>query len=306
MTTFDYIAVDGKNLLWRMHSSHRSLSAKVDGVEIQTGGIYGFLASTARIFRKFKGRVVVAWEDKNRRNWRYGVWPQYKPRDKGGFQDVLDKEIEGQQERLIEVLSALGVPQYRAKNGEADDVLGRLSKLAASKRRVVIYSGDSDLLQLVSSDVRVCSSSRGNEILYSPKGVLKRLGVRPELVSHLKALAGDNSDGIPGAMYVGPVAAVRLLNEYGGLSAVAEAAMRHDKSWPVQERMRASIADLYQSGQLAKFHKLTSIRLSDPWVRIQPTRDLDAAYGLLRRYKMHSLAMTAQHWTALNSMGKKQ
>jgi 5'-3' exonuclease len=306
MTTFDYTLIDGKNLLWRMHSSHRSLSAKVDGEEIQTGGIYGFLASTARIFRKFKGRVVVAWEDEKRRNWRYDVWPQYKPRDPDSFQNVLDQEIEGQQERLIEVLSALGVPQYRAKNGEADDVLGRLSRLAADGRRVVIYSGDSDLLQLVTPSVRVCSSSKGNEILYSPKGVLKRMGVRPELVSHLKALAGDNSDGIPGAMHVGPVAAVKLLNEYGGVVNVAEAAMRHDKRWPVQERMRVSIADLYQSGQLAKFHKLTTIRVSDPWVRIRPVTDLDAAYGLLRRYKMHSLAMTAQHWTALNSMGRKR
>jgi 5'-3' exonuclease len=304
--TFDYLLIDGKNTLWRMHSSHRQLTAKIDGEVVQTGGIYGFLASTARIFRKFKGRVLVAWEDENRQNWRYDVWPAYKKRDKGAFQDVLDQEVHAQQERLIEVLTALGVTQYRAKNGEADDVLGRLSRLSEKGRTCAIYSGDSDMLQLVSSSVRVISSSKGMEHIYTPKGVLKRLGVRPSLVNALKALAGDNSDGIPGAMYVGEVAAAKLLNHYGTLEAVAEAACNDAKDWPVQERMRLSIAALHTTGTLKDFHNLTTIRLSDPWVKIPAQRDIPAAYGLLKRYKMHSLAGTAQHWTALNRMGKKQ
>jgi DNA polymerase-1 len=304
--TFDYLCIDGKNTLWRMHSSHRQLTAKIDGEVTQTGGIYGFLASTARIFRKYQGRVLVAWEDPTRSNWRYRVWPAYKKRDKGAFQDVLDEEVHAQQERLIEILSALGVTQYRAKNGEADDVLGRLSLLSDKGHTVGIYSGDSDMLQLVSPKVRIISSSKGMEHVHSIKSVIARLGVRPSLVPALKALSGDSSDGIPGAMYVGDVAAAKLLNQYGSLTAVGQAAIYNGKDWPVQERMRVSIAELFDNGTLEIFHDLTTIRTADPWTKISACRDIPAAYGLLKRYKMHSLAGTAQHWMALNRMGVKR
>lgn len=306
MTTFDYIAIDGRNLLWRMHATHRSLTAKVGGEEVQTGGIYGFLASSVRIFRKFKGRVVVAWEDDRRwRNWRYNVWPQYKPRQKDGFQDVLDQEVDEQQKRLVEILSFLGVSQYRSHRGEADDVLGRLSTVSRKGKRIVLYSGDSDLLQLVTDSVRVAASSKGQEILYKPGTVIKRMGVRPELVSDLKALAGDNSDGIPGAQYVGPVAAAKLLNQYGSLEGVVVAAI-NGSDWPVQERMRQSILEINETGLLDKFHQLTRIRCDHPWRKIETRFDLQAAYGLLKEYKMHSLAMAPQYWTILNRMGLSQ
>jgi 5'-3' exonuclease len=309
----DYVFLDGKNLLFRMHASHRQLSAKIDGEQVQTGGMYGFLASSARIFRKFQGRVMVAWEDPKGQNWRYNFWPTYKPREKGGFQDVLDQEVEQQREKLIEVLGLLGVRQYRASNCEADDVLARLASASRAKKKTcVIYSGDTDMLQLVGDGVKVACSSKGQEIIYTPKTVLKRLGVRPSHVAAFKALAGDSSDGIPGAKGVGPVAAAKLLNQYGNLDAIAEAVMAPGGAyeWPVQEKMRVAIEELINDDLLWRFSEITtlnpSLRSRCLWQRLSFKRDVNAAYGALKRYGMHSLAMTAQHWTALVKMGSKQ
>lgn len=310
----DYLFIDGKNLLFRMHASHRRLSAKVDGEEMQTGGMYGFLASSARIFRRFQGRVMVAWEDPKGQNWRYNLWPSYKPRgDKGGFQDVLDQEVESQREKLIEVLGLLGVRQYRASNCEADDVLARLASVARARQKTcVIYSGDTDMLQLVGDGVKVACSSKGHEIVYTPKTVLKRMGVRPSHVAAFKALAGDASDGIPGAKGVGPVAAAKLLNQYGNLDAIAEAVMAPggDDEWPVPEKLRVAIEVLINDDELWRFSQITtldpSLRSTCRWRRLSFKRDVNAAYGLMKRYRMHSLAMTAQHWTALVKMGGRQ
>jgi len=47
--------------------------------------------------------------------------------------------------------------------------------------------------------------------------------VLPEQVPDFKALAGDPSDGIPGARGIGPKAAATLLLKYGTLEAILDA-----------------------------------------------------------------------------------
>jgi DNA polymerase-1 len=84
---------------------------------------------------------------------------------------------------------------------------------------VVIVSGDRDLLALCSERVSVALFRGGNANteMYGPAECLKLMGVEPQQVTELKALAGDQSDGVPGVTGIGPKSAAKILRHYGSL-----------------------------------------------------------------------------------------
>ena len=89
---------------------------------------------------------------------------------------------------------------------------------------VMIVSGDRDVYQLVTDDVRVMSTSRGvtDTTIYDTAGVIERYGVRPEQVPDLIGLRGDTSDNIPGVPGIGDKTAATLLQEFGSVENVLE------------------------------------------------------------------------------------
>jgi 5'-3' exonuclease len=292
MQRVDLLAIDGKNLLWRCSDSHRELSAPVDGTRIATGGIYGFLSSVVRIHARYGGRVVIAWEGKQ--NFRKRLFPPYKLRGElTPEQAELIKEMSEQQERLIEILSALGVEQYRGKWCEADDVLGRLARLEnEAGRSVAIYSGDSDMRQLVRSGVIVVSPEFRQDHVYGEKTVFERYGIPPRLLAQLKALAGDPSDRIPGAPGIGMKTATKLLQHYGSLLHVLSAASTAAPDWPDTVRRRKIIAA--HEDQIMLFWKLTTIRDHMPWIHRRAERSQRRVIELFRRYRFRSLEVPSE------------
>ena len=88
--------------------------------------------------------------------------------------------------------------------------------------KVVVVSGDKDLLQLVSDDVLVISPGREGapSILYDRKTVEEKLGVPPERVVDVLALVGDSVDNVPGVPGIGEKGARDLVKEFGALEDV--------------------------------------------------------------------------------------
>ncbi len=295
----DLLIIDSRHLLHRVNDAFKQLTAMVDGVEIATGGIYGWLGGAIRLHQKFRCRLVAAWEGEN--NFRFKIWPGYKKRDTSPELDLRTIDIEDQQRRLQELLQALGVSQYTGIGCEADDVMGRLSRLSEKGKNVIIYSGDSDMRQLVSERVTVVAPIAGKDVVYDEPKVKEHHGVPAALISDLKALAGDSSDRIPGARGIGEVTTVKLLNHYGSLEAILRAAESGDKKWPLPINTLKKIAR--DAEQVRLFHLLTRIRTDLPMEAIKPKKDRDKAIRLMKLYRFRSLVFSAGELGVLLRMG---
>ncbi len=121
-------------------------------------------------------------------------------------------------------LEALRIPILEAEGFEADDVIGTLARKAAERgHEVFIVSGDKDMMQLVTPQVKVLNPQKDNLIL-DPDKVREVLGVPPEKVIDVMALRGDTVDNIPGAPGIGDKGSVDLIVEFGSLEAVLDRA----------------------------------------------------------------------------------
>lgn len=297
--------VDGRNLLWRNADAFSELSAHVDGEEINTGGMYGFVSALLRVKARYRGRVIVAWEGTN--NFRYTLYPDYKRKRSDGErtkdQEELIQEVRASEGRLNELLSAAGVRQYYGIDCEADDVMGTIA-LACRERglNVTIYTGDSDLRQLARPGILIASPGRGKDVIFDAEAVKERHGVSPEQLPLLKAMAGDSSDGIPGLHGIGEKTAAALVSLYGSLTAINRAAafgsMHNIKKlsgsvdWPVAERFKNIVWEGREQTEL--FLKLTTIKTDVKLKPVPVDADRKEVIRLLNAYKFRSLSSASE------------
>jgi DNA polymerase-1 len=301
----DLLIIDGRHLLWRTADAHSDLSAEVDGEVIPTGGIYGFLNVALKIHNAYGGKVVVAWEG-DRNNFRVGLYPAYKKRNEPVDPAKIEviSEMAGQEKHLKRILAMMGVRQYAGVGCEADDVIGRLAtEVAARGKRVFIYSGDSDLRQLI-ADGSIWTLSPGHgakrqDKLYDVDATIERHGVHPKQLPQLKALSGDASDNIPGVRGIGPKTAAELVMRYGTLDAIIQAAFQNiggplPEGWPVPVRHRDAIVAQGVADQLQMYLKLTTIKVDCDMSNIPTCRRQADVVEELKRFKFRSLASPAE------------
>ena len=298
------VVVDGKNLLWRNADAFNELSVHLEGEEVNIGGMYGFICGLLRIHSKYKGRVIVAWE--GTKNFRFDLYPNYKNKSyMSPEQKELYEEVKNNEGRLNELLSFSGIKQFYGIGCECDDVMGTIVRKASEKNlNSIIYTGDSDLRQLVSDKVLVVSPGRGKEVVYDSKAVKERHGVVPKKLPLLKALAGDHSDNIPGLKGVGEKTAALLVSHYKTLANIINASDPGNKcveDWPVPDRFRNIVWD--GRNDVALFLTLTKIRTDVKMKLVPVCKDKQEVVRLLKEYEFRSLSSAAD-LLELTTMGK--
>ena len=138
--------------------------------------------------------------------------------------EAMPEDLRRQVPYIRRSLEALRIPILEAEGFEADDVIGTLAREAAKRgHEVFIVSGDKDMMQLVTPQVKVLNPQKDNLIL-DPAKVTETLGVPPEKVIHVMALRGDSVDNIPGAPGIGDKGSVDLIVEFGTVEAVLDRA----------------------------------------------------------------------------------
>lgn len=226
----DYILIDAQNTLWRAAYAGSGLGNRgPDGTWTPTGALYGFLESVLAVaHRAPHAEVVIVWEGS--REGRTAIDPGYKAhRDEpDDAKKELIKIMAKQAGFLREVLRRSAWTQAKAAGWEADDAMATLAAAAfKAGLKTVIYTNDGDLLQcLRESDpedidastawVRqfITTKTKGD----GPKGfvwtaprLLAERGLAPWQVPHMKALAGDASDGYKGVPGIGETTATQWL-----------------------------------------------------------------------------------------------
>lgn len=210
------VLVDGFGLIFRAYYALPPSMATAAGE--QTNAVYGFASMLLDVLRQREpDYAVIALESGH--TFRHEMYPDYK-----GTRAEMPEDLRGQIDRVRELIDALNIPIHQKDLYEADDVIGTLSRrLADEGHKVIIITGDSDLLQLVDDNILVVLPGArrfGDVREYDPAAVIERFGFGPEFVADYKALVGDTSDNIPGVPGIGDKTAKKLIAEFGPLEEI--------------------------------------------------------------------------------------
>ena len=205
------VLIDGHSIINRAFYGVPDLTNK-DG--LHTNGIFGFVNILLKILEEEKPDYLTVAFDVHHPTFRHEMYTEYKGTRKG-----MPQELHEQVPVLKELLTAMGIKIMELPGYEADDLLGTVAKRSEAKNMdVLVVSGDRDLLQIVTDNIRVCipKTKRGTTEYenYYTKDVQEKYGLMPLQIIELKALMGDSSDNIPGVPGIGEKTATAILQQY--------------------------------------------------------------------------------------------
>lgn len=206
------VLLDGNALIHRAYHALPPLTTK-NGETVQA--VYGFAMTLLSVLEKFHPEYIAATFDLEGKTFRDDMYAEYK-----ATRTAAPDDLYAQIPRVKELVRAFNIPIYEKEGYEADDVIGTLAKQSEKEDiEVIIVTGDSDELQLVTPQVRVFMLRKGIKdiALYDEAAVVAKYGFAAKLIPDYKGLAGDTSDNIPGVAGVGAKTATGLLQQFGTL-----------------------------------------------------------------------------------------
>ena len=215
------MALDGNSLAYRAFFALPTDMATASGQV--TNSVYGFCTMLNTLVKDHKPDGVIVVFDRREKTFRHEAVPEYKAQ-REQQPDILYQQLD----IIKELLVSFGVPVIDAAGFEGDDLIATIATEAENKgAELIIVTGDRDSYQLVKDPlIRVLYNKRGvsDYALYDEAGIFERTGVRPEQYPDYAALRGDPSDNLDGVPGVGEKTAAKLINQYGSLEAVFDAA----------------------------------------------------------------------------------
>ncbi len=214
-----------------------------------TNAVLGYLRTLLRIIKERKPEYMAAVFEGGT-SFRNTLYPDYKATRKPTPQDLTP-----QFDYCKKITTAIGVACLEASEYEADDVIGTAAaRMAALGHSVVIVSGDKDMSQLVSDNIKVYDMAK--ETWLDEAGVRGKFGVSPGQIPDLLALHGDHVDNIPGVPGVGEKTARQILSVCEGIedlvgSANPFAAVKFRGRDEILRRIRENIEGVRTSRKLA-------------------------------------------------------
>jgi len=207
--------VDGSSYIYRAYYAIRHLSSPTG---YPTNAIYGFIQMLLKLLKDHRPEQIAVVFDAGRTTFRTEIYPEYKA-NRAAMPDDLRQQVGP----IRDVVRAFNIPALELEGFEADDIIATLaSRHAASGGRVVVVTGDKDLMQIVTDRITLLDTMKGKAS--GLPEVAERFGVEPLLVPDILGLAGDSSDNIPGVPGIGEKTAIKLLQEFGTLDALLERA----------------------------------------------------------------------------------
>lgn len=210
---------DGTAVAYRSHfAMMRSGLTSPDGRP--TGAAYGFTMALRRILREEKPDLVAVALDAKGPTFRHEKFAEYKATRERAPEEMIE-----QLDDIRAIVSAHGIRIFEIPGFEADDVIGTLAtKAREAGLEVRIVTGDKDMMQLVTDEVRLHNifKPKSDLVIEGPEEVQAKFGTTPDHVIDVLALMGDASDNIPGVKGIGEKGAQKLIAEFGSVPALLE------------------------------------------------------------------------------------
>jgi DNA polymerase-1 len=275
------VLIDGHSLAYRAFHA-LPITLKTSRGEL-TNAVFGFTSMLLNVLRDENPAYIAVTFDKGR-TFRHDLYVEYK-----AHRAKMPDEMQAQMERIRQVVETLDIPVFELEGYEADDLLGTLASQASAQGvDTLIVTGDTDLLQLVDSNIQVLASQWrfSDTKIYGVHDVEERYGLVPRQLVDYKALVGDKSDNIPGVAGVGEKTATRLLQQYKTLDAV------YQHVDEVQGRFRGKLKDgkdrAYLSKDLATIRRDVPIDLELDLCRVS-TFDRECVLDLFHELEFQAL-----------------
>lgn len=204
-----FLLVDGHAIIHRAYHAIPPLHNK-DG--IPTNAVYGFFAMLHRATIDFKPDYLIVTFDTPKPTFRKVMYKGYQSK-----RPPMVDDLKPQIGLIKTLLDKAHIKRLEKEGFEADDIIGTLATQCLNKDiRVLILTGDKDIMQLSQPNIVIMSPQTGLSSikLYTPEEVQIKMGIKPEQIPDFKALAGDPSDNYPGAEGIGAKTAAKLLDQF--------------------------------------------------------------------------------------------
>lgn len=202
------IIIDISNYIFRAFFAIRPLHAP-DGTPVNA--VYGVLSMLHNLIVKYQPTHILVARDTKEGSFRKEIYVEYKAN-----RSEPPDELVPQFPLVDELIKVLGLPEIKAANYEADDIIGSVATQWKNDfDEILIASGDKDLMQFVDGPIKMLDTMK--EKTYGREDVKEKMGVYPEQIVDYLSLIGDTSDNIPGVDGIGPKGAQNLIEEFGTL-----------------------------------------------------------------------------------------
>jgi DNA polymerase-1 len=264
-----------------IHRAFHAVKGLSTSQGLPTGAVFGFTQMLLSLLKQVNPEYLGVIYDHPGPTFRHRRYPAYKAN-----RPPLEEDLKVQFEPVRQIVAALGLPSLEEPGYEADDLMATVTVQARKHGfRVVLVSGDKDLMQLVGPEVSMWDTMKDLHI--GREEVRARLGVYPEQVVDYLSLAGDSSDNLPGISGVGPKTAARLLAQYGSLEAIL--AQAYTIKGKLGNNLLAEAGQARLSRELACLSLTAPVNFSPDLFKPAPARRETLA-PLLTSLEFHKLA----------------
>jgi DNA polymerase-1 len=284
--------IDGSAYIYRAYHAIAPLN---NSSGLPTHAVYGFTSILRRIMRERRPQCLAVAFDTKGPVFRHKLYAAYKA-NRPPMPDDLAVQIP----YIRKIVQSYNIRSMEHEDQEADDLIASAtSRLVEQGCRVVVVSGDKDLLQLVSDSVSMWDPM--SDRVMTPESVRKKYGLGPDQLLDYFALTGDSSDNIPGVPGIGPKTAEKLIGQYGSLEGLY-GQIDSLKSSKMKERIVAHKDDAFLSRKLIRLNHEAQVPVSPEEYRVgEPVGDQLRA--LLTELEFHSLLKSDVPASKVDTLG---
>lgn len=203
--------IDGSAYIYR---AYHAITPLATSQGLPTHAVYGFFNILRRILREKNPLYLAVAYDSRGPVFRHEMYGAYKAN-----RAVMPEDLQVQIPYIKDLVRAFNICSFEIPGVEADDIIASAARqLSRQGYKVIVVSGDKDLLQLVGEQITVWEPMLDR--VMDSQAVHDKYTVAPDQLLDCFALIGDTSDNIPGVPGIGPKTAGTLINQYGTLEGI--------------------------------------------------------------------------------------
>ncbi len=273
------VILDGYSLMYRAFHALQTPMTAPDGTP--TNAVHGFVMMLLKVIEDERPDSLAVAFDMHAPTFRAKLYDGYKATRK-----PMPDELRAQDPVIRELIGEMNIPILECEGYEADDILGTVSlRCEREGREALLVTGDRDSFQLAGPRTAILYTKKGitDTVRVTPEYIRETYGVEPVQLIDVKSLMGDASDNIPGIPGVGEKTALRLVQQYGSLSAVLDGADR--EKGKLRERLTEGRKLAEMSYELAKIDREAPIEVAPEAWRLG---NIAGALPRLRQLRMNA------------------
>jgi len=292
MADKEIYVIDGSAYI---HRAYHAIAPLSNSRGLPTHAVYGFTAILRRIIRERAPQYLAVAFDTRGPVFRHRLYPQYKAN-----RPTMPDDLAVQIPYIRKIVQYYNILSLENDDQEADDLIASVTRrMTELNCRVVIVSGDKDLLQLV--DDRVTMWDPMSDRNLDPEKIRQKYDLPPGQLLDYFSLTGDSTDNIPGVPGVGPKTAQKLIREYRSLE---ELFARLDEMKPsrLKENLLQYRDDAFLSRELIRLNRNVEVPESPADYRVREP-DADSLRELLTELEFYTLIKSDVPASRVDSRG---